>query len=75
MLKLVIGVMLYILTYVCVRRATHYIIDDVYDKQLADVNDDNVRDSIRTKQVIALCITDVLVSDLLYILYLSLGWV
>lgn len=74
MLKLVVGLVLYILTYVCVRRATHYIIDDAYDKQLVDVKDDDVRTSIRLKQFVVWCITDVIVSGLLCILYLSLGW-
>lgn len=74
MLKLVVGLVLYILTYVCVRRATHYIIDDVYDKQLVDVKDDDVRDTIHAKQLGSLCAADVIVSGLLCILYLSLGW-
>ena len=74
MLKLVVGLVLYILTYVCVRRVTHHIIDDVYDKQLVDVKDDDIRTSIRLKQFVVWCITDVIVSGLLCILYLSWGW-
>ena len=74
MLKLIVGLVLYILTYVCVRRATHYVIDDVYDKQLVDVNDEDTKDTIRAKQLVSLCAADVIVSGLLCILYLSLGW-
>lgn len=74
MLKTVVGAVLYILTYVCVRRATHYIIDDVYDRQLVDVKDDDMRASIRLKQFVVWCVTDVIVSGLLCILYLSWGW-
>lgn len=74
MLKTVIGAVLYMLTYLCIRRVTHYIIDDVYDKQLVDVKDDDMRASIRSKQFVAWCITDVIVSGLLCILYLSWGW-